>query len=242
MDQEHHKAQPGPSGPGATENSSSSADELASETGVVANSEERETVCAGQYNRDREVLGCDLGSSKGLMPGHEKIFIQEMIDRGGGSEVPGRVDRGGSENSSNMVDGVVSGTAIVVNSAEALHASGDDRGLGAKVTDLGSSKVSTKDVKKRVSELEKDSVVIDVKCGSGKGFSDNRDGEKVCRICHLSSDQSSDVTTPVPGNANMTETTDLIQLGCCCKDELGIAHSYCAEAWFKLRGNRLIRL
>uniref|UniRef100_A0A2P2PXU3 RING-CH-type domain-containing protein n=1 Tax=Rhizophora mucronata TaxID=61149 RepID=A0A2P2PXU3_RHIMU len=30
---------------------------------------------------------------------------------------------------------------------------------------------------------------------------------------------------------------DLIQLGCGCKDDLGIAHAHCAEAWFKLKGN-----
>lgn len=46
--------------------------------------------------------------------------------------------------------------------------------------------------------------------------------EKVCRICHLSG-----------GNS-----TDLIHLGCSCKDELGISHQHCAEAWFGSKGNR----
>uniref|UniRef100_A0A7N0T427 RING-CH-type domain-containing protein n=1 Tax=Kalanchoe fedtschenkoi TaxID=63787 RepID=A0A7N0T427_KALFE len=49
--------------------------------------------------------------------------------------------------------------------------------------------------------------------------------EKICRICHLNSDQAEFATS-------------LIQLGCGCKGELGIAHVHCGEAWFKLKGNR----
>lgn len=48
--------------------------------------------------------------------------------------------------------------------------------------------------------------------------------EKVCRICHLSSEQC--------------EGSDLIQLGCGCKGELGAAHRHCAEAWFMVKGDR----
>lgn len=51
------------------------------------------------------------------------------------------------------------------------------------------------------------------------------DGEKVCRICHLSSDRG-------------LNASDMIQLGCDCKGELGTAHRHCAETWFKLKGNR----
>ncbi|KAJ0089416.1 hypothetical protein Patl1_31745 [Pistacia atlantica] len=29
-----------------------------------------------------------------------------------------------------------------------------------------------------------------------------------------------------------------IQLGCSCKDDLAVAHKQCAEAWFKIRGNK----
>lgn len=46
-----------------------------------------------------------------------------------------------------------------------------------------------------------------------------------CRICHLS-----------PGGGY--EGSELIQLGCGCKGELGIAHRYCAEAWFRIKGSR----
>ncbi|ESW05936.1 hypothetical protein PHAVU_010G005300 [Phaseolus vulgaris] len=45
--------------------------------------------------------------------------------------------------------------------------------------------------------------------------------ERDCRICHLGLDSG------VP-----------IELGCSCKDDLGAAHKKCAEAWFKIKGNR----
>lgn len=69
-------------------------------------------------------------------------------------------------------------------------------------------------------------VVIDVGRGDGgEGDAGDAGLEKMCRICHLSPDQAEDAS-------------ELIQLGCGCKDELGIAHRRCAEAWFKLKGNR----
>ncbi|MBA0667135.1 hypothetical protein Goklo_000259 [Gossypium klotzschianum] len=50
--------------------------------------------------------------------------------------------------------------------------------------------------------------------------------ERDCRICHLSLD---------PNN----QECDLpIELGCSCKDDLAAAHKQCAEAWFKIKGNR----
>ncbi|CAD5180020.1 unnamed protein product [Musa acuminata subsp. malaccensis] len=70
-------------------------------------------------------------------------------------------------------------------------------------------------------------VVVDVGCG-GQGTDvggSDREDEKVCRICHLS---------PAGGE----EGSGLIQLGCGCKGELGVAHRHCAEEWFRLKGNR----
>ncbi|KAL1826835.1 hypothetical protein ACET3Z_005247 [Daucus carota] len=75
------------------------------------------------------------------------------------------------------------------------------------------------------------SCVIDVKTG------ESSDVEWVCRICHLSSEQSLETASTSTQNER-----ELIQLGCGCKDELGAAHSYCAEAWFKLKGNRLCEI
>ncbi|CAL5345173.1 unnamed protein product [Camellia sinensis] len=100
---------------------------------------------------------------------------------------------------------------------------------------------------------------IDVECGGeekGK-FEEDLSGERICRICQLSSDPSSLSKTPRRTRARTTTTIDtttiatssssaattsdglnLIELGCGCKDELGIVHAQCAEAWFKLKGNR----
>ncbi|CAN8248454.1 unnamed protein product [Cochlearia groenlandica] len=57
-----------------------------------------------------------------------------------------------------------------------------------------------------------------------------------CRICHL------------PLETNKEEEEDSydeeeeyyglpLQLGCSCKGDLGVAHSKCAETWFKIKGN-----
>ncbi|KAL6987699.1 hypothetical protein U1Q18_013448 [Sarracenia purpurea var. burkii] len=50
--------------------------------------------------------------------------------------------------------------------------------------------------------------------------------ERDCRICHLSLES----TNPDSGIA--------IELGCSCKEDLAAAHRSCAEAWFKIKGNR----
>ncbi|KAL3615140.1 hypothetical protein CASFOL_040801 [Castilleja foliolosa] len=64
---------------------------------------------------------------------------------------------------------------------------------------------------------ESSSCVIDI---------DGKENQRVCRICHLSAKESG--KTPV----------ELMELGCACKGELGVAHLHCAEAWFRVRGNR----
>lgn len=223
MDQEGCKVLPGR----FCESSGSSVNGVVSEGVILVDSEGTDTVCVSEENGGLEVLGSEFGSSRVLKEGQENVVNQEEIDH-----------RGMSENSSSLVGGVVSETVVAINADEALCIAGDDSCSGARSDELGSSKVSTKEAKKSVSELASNACVIDMKCGSGKGFGENWDGERVCRICHLSSEQSSDATTIVTSNVNTTTTTDLIELGCGCKDELGIAHSYCAETWFKLKGNR----
>ncbi|KAG9138812.1 hypothetical protein Leryth_007447 [Lithospermum erythrorhizon] len=47
-----------------------------------------------------------------------------------------------------------------------------------------------------------------------------------CRICHLALDDSNQ------------ESGFPIELGCRCKNDLAAAHKQCAEAWFKIKGNR----
>lgn len=46
-----------------------------------------------------------------------------------------------------------------------------------------------------------------------------------CRVCHLAVD-----TQSIAG--------EVMELGCDCKDDLAVAHRQCAEAWFKIKGNR----
>ncbi|KAI6698372.1 hypothetical protein NL676_018491 [Syzygium grande] len=50
--------------------------------------------------------------------------------------------------------------------------------------------------------------------------------ERDCRICHLGLE------------SNSHESGAPIQLGCSCKGDLGAAHKNCAEAWFKIKGNK----
>ncbi|KAK7247179.1 hypothetical protein RIF29_42056 [Crotalaria pallida] len=118
---------------------------------------------------------------------------------------------------------------------------GDNGKLKAKVNESGLSKVPKKVPKGVVvCETDKSSCVIDVKCGSCKGLSGNLEGEMICRICHIPSGQPLEATAM--GITNSATSTALIRLGCACKDELGVAHSHCAEAWFKLKGNRLCEI
>ncbi|KAI7999278.1 hypothetical protein LOK49_LG09G02126 [Camellia lanceoleosa] len=140
------------------------------------------------------------------------------------------------ENSSNSVDQSV----IVIRSVEEAGNS------NATVNGLGSSKESVGE--RKVTDLKDDdkhSCVIDVKSGGGGDgggngkLGENLDGERICRICHLSSDPETPPRPPTTTNVTvMMANTGLIELGCDCKDELGIVHTYCAEAWFKLKGNR----
>ncbi|ESQ52015.1 hypothetical protein EUTSA_v10017163mg [Eutrema salsugineum] len=69
---------------------------------------------------------------------------------------------------------------------------------------------------------------------SGGGESDL--GQRICRICHFGSDQSPDRVS------GKSVSPDLVEIGCKCKNELGLAHSHCAEAWFKLRGNSVCEI
>ncbi|GAA0159310.1 hypothetical protein LIER_38838 [Lithospermum erythrorhizon] len=55
-------------------------------------------------------------------------------------------------------------------------------------------------------------------------------GRRLCRICHLHALGSGE------------RLVDLIELGCDCKGELGFAHSDCAGAWFKIKGNRICEI
>ncbi|KAG5131043.1 hypothetical protein AAZX31_13G210300 [Glycine max] len=190
---------------------------------------------SGEAGTSGEV-GKDLGSDKELKEVLEEVKGKDKHDQENISDnkLLG-VDQGTSYNSNHLVNQVVIETVVVIESVQTEYVNGDNRKLEAKVDESGLSLVSMK-APEGVSETDKDSCVIDIKSGSCKKVYENSEGERVCRICHLTSVQSLDETTV--GTASSAKSADLIQLGCACKDELGIAHAHCAEAWFKLKGNR----
>ncbi|KAG8077063.1 hypothetical protein GUJ93_ZPchr0006g45459 [Zizania palustris] len=53
--------------------------------------------------------------------------------------------------------------------------------------------------------------------------------EKNCRICHLGLESAA------------PESGASITLGCSCKGDLSYCHKQCAETWFKIRGNKMLR-
>nr|GEY24007.1 hypothetical protein [Tanacetum cinerariifolium] len=53
-----------------------------------------------------------------------------------------------------------------------------------------------------------------------------------CRICQLSVDDDNDES----------QEDELMELGCCCKDDLAFAHKHCADTWFKIKGNKICEI
>ncbi|OVA15550.1 zinc finger protein [Macleaya cordata] len=66
--------------------------------------------------------------------------------------------------------------------------------------------------------------------------------EKNCRICQLSLEDLENVVNDDDesslSGAGVGEVPIIIELGCSCKDDLASAHKHCAEAWFKIKGNK----
>ncbi|KAK6227883.1 hypothetical protein SCA6_000223 [Theobroma cacao] len=82
-------------------------------------------------------------------------------------------------------------------------------------------------IKERESSVfETSSLEVDLESGATETKVHLAKVERDCRICHLSLDPTSE-ESGVP-----------IELGCSCKDDLAAAHRQCAEAWFKIKGNR----
>jgi len=81
--------------------------------------------------------------------------------------------------------------------------------------------------KERGSSASECSVEVDLEEGSVPEVKVHLDNvERDCRICHLSMDMTN------------RESGTPIELGCSCKDDLAAAHKQCAEAWFKIKGNK----
>ncbi|PWA36434.1 Zinc finger, RING-CH-type [Artemisia annua] len=58
---------------------------------------------------------------------------------------------------------------------------------------------------------------------------------KQCRICHMNAEDGSD------GNDDdesvMEDGRELMELGCNCRGDMGIAHQRCADTWFTTKGD-----
>ncbi|KAK7302965.1 hypothetical protein RJT34_13862 [Clitoria ternatea] len=186
-------------------------------------------------------VGENFGSDKELKEGLEEVQDQGRCDdQENISDKLPEADQGTSYDWNHSVNQEVIETVVVIESVQTEYVNEDTRKLEAKVNQSGLNLVSMK-TPKGVLEIDKNSCVIDIKCSSRKKFYENSDSERICRICLLASGQPSDSTMTV-GTASIATSADLIQLGCACKDELGIAHVHCAEAWFKLKGNRLCEI
>ncbi|XAR65887.1 hypothetical protein NMG60_11011881 [Bertholletia excelsa] len=83
---------------------------------------------------------------------------------------------------------------------------------------------------KRESSASECSVVVDLEAEVPQIKAHLSKSERNCRICHL----SLDAANPESGTP--------VELGCSCKDDLAAAHKQCAEAWFKIRGNRICEI
>ncbi|XVE61987.1 hypothetical protein DITRI_Ditri06bG0082400 [Diplodiscus trichospermus] len=79
---------------------------------------------------------------------------------------------------------------------------------------------------RRVSSVSDCSVEVEIQMGVAEVKVHLAKVEKDCRICHLGLE------------SNSHESGVPIELGCSCKDDLAVAHKQCAEAWFKIRGNK----
>lgn len=80
---------------------------------------------------------------------------------------------------------------------------------------------------RRESSASECSVEVDLEAGVPQVKVHLAKSERDCRICHLSLDATNQESNGIP-----------IELGCSCKDDLAAAHRHCAEAWFKIKGNK----
>ncbi|KAJ9160243.1 hypothetical protein P3X46_025664 [Hevea brasiliensis] len=99
------------------------------------------------------------------------------------------------------------------------HHQSDHEEQKSSSSESGSSSEIVKESRSSVSGVDLDCGVPDIKVHLAKV-------ERDCRICHLSLDASNQ-DSGLP-----------IELGCSCKDDLAAAHNQCAEAWFKIKGNK----
>lgn len=109
---------------------------------------------------------------------------------------------------------------------------GGGGGGGAPPSCNGIEIVNVKDKdERRVSNVSDCSVeIMDLESGVDESKLHLARNVKDCRICHLSMDATNQ-DSGIP-----------IELGCSCKADLAAAHKQCAEAWFKIKGNKICEI
>ncbi|KAJ6432572.1 hypothetical protein OIU84_019748 [Salix udensis] len=117
-----------------------------------------------------------------------------------------------------VVAAAVDDVGVLNESSHRHHHQSDDEGKRSS-SQPGSCNEIVKERGSSVSEVDLEHGTPEIKLHLAKVEMD-------CRICHLSFDEGS-LEAEVP-----------IELGCSCKDDLAAAHKQCAEAWFKIKGNK----
>ncbi|KAH6769148.1 RING/FYVE/PHD zinc finger superfamily protein [Perilla frutescens var. frutescens] len=107
-----------------------------------------------------------------------------------------------------------------------------ERGVDAPPSYNGDEIVNVKGKdERRESNVSDCSVeILDLESGVDESTLHLARNVKDCRICHLSMDATNQ-DSGIP-----------IELGCSCKDDLAAAHKQCAEAWFKIKGNKICEI
>ncbi|GAV65471.1 RINGv domain-containing protein [Cephalotus follicularis] len=104
----------------------------------------------------------------------------------------------------------------------------------AEIGRVGVSVRGGGDDSRRVSSVSDCSVEVEMESGLPEIKVHLANAERVverdCRICHLGLE------------SNIQESGVPIDLGCSCKDDLAAAHKQCAEAWFKIKGNKICEI
>uniref|UniRef100_A0A5B7AHS4 RING-CH-type domain-containing protein n=1 Tax=Davidia involucrata TaxID=16924 RepID=A0A5B7AHS4_DAVIN len=140
------------------------------------------------------------------------------LEGGGGHRHSAAVSGGGNNRSSTFDD-------------PSWHSPEDSTAGGSSHGERRSSSVSGTEIvgvsdKRRGSSVSECSVEVDLEGGVQEIKVHLAKSERDCRICHLSFDASNQ------------ESGIPIELGCSCKDDLAAAHKQCAEAWFRIKGNK----
>uniref|UniRef100_A0A5B7AGX7 RING-CH-type domain-containing protein n=1 Tax=Davidia involucrata TaxID=16924 RepID=A0A5B7AGX7_DAVIN len=146
----------------------------------------------------------------------------DLEEGGGGRRHSAAVSSGVSDRSSTSSDAHDLSWHSHLDSTAAGGSSYD----GRRSSSVSGTEIVGVSDKRRGSSVSECSVEVDLEGGVQEIKVHLAKSERDCRICHLSFDASNQ------------ESGIPIELGCSCKDDLAAAHKQCAEAWFRIKGNK----